>query len=226
MRLPDINTELQPRFPESKAISKKDVINSIDEYLNLMIQDLSSQGEYLHWHQVQEILKGKLRSVNINKRGSRISEQEIPTWEKFYKCHGRVEELIKLFCLLSPITSIHELQQAIASSEGVQHYEELCLGPILKHPAVQQCFRPPQDLQAAPEISLYNIMSSLQQCLHQHRRRNKESRVELVDFLEFMQHNLSLPSKEHLCIRIKSFPLAIQVSYSIISGVSFTVHNT
>ena len=219
--LPDVNYELHPRFPESKPLSKQDIINSIDEYLKLMIQDLSSQGKYLPCYVIRNILKEKLK--NVNKRDQYISEKEIPTWEKFFKCHGRIEELIKLFCIMSPLTSLYELEQALVASEGVHSFEELCLGPIVKHPLVQQYFRPPKDIQKVPEISLYVIMSNLQQCLHR-SIRDRNSKLQLDEFLEFMQKSHSLPSKEHLCVKISSFPLAIQASDCMILKINKSVH--
>lgn len=210
MTLPNINNLLRPHFPKSKVVTKQEIINSIDEFLNIMIKDLSSQGKYLPCQQVREILQEQLRNFKKSD-GQHISVKDIPSWEKFYKCHGRVEELIKLFCILSPFTSIHEMEQAIISSEEVHNFEELCLGPILKHPIVQQHFKPPHDLKKVPEISYYDIMSSLKNCMQQNRRGPI---LQLDAVLEFMQKKFSVPSKEHLCIRISSFPLAIQVQYT------------
>lgn len=207
MNLPTVNDQLHPSFPKS-VLTKKDVINIIDNYLKLIIEDLSSQRKYVPSQIIEDILRRELDNANRSSKRDYISRRDIPTWEKFYKTHGRVEEYIKCFCALAAVSSLYELEQAIISSEQVHSFDELHLGPLLKHPLVQQYFKPPPDLQSIPEVSLYDIMSSLRECLHQKSSRN--SKITLEQFVEFMRQKYSKPSKEHLCIKISSFPLAIQ----------------
>ena len=179
--------------------------------LEAMIEELSSKGKFLSDSIVRDLLHDLLRQANRgNPPGSRIlTVRDIKAWTDFSKVHGRVQELIKIFCRMTPITSLYELEQAIISTENVDNYEALHLGPLLKHPLAQDFFKPPNDLESIPKVNSFKIYKHLLDFISKSSRRDE--RKSLEEFLEYMQRKEMLESVYHLCVRITSFPLAIQV---------------
>ena len=184
----------------------------VNTTLEAMIEELSSKGKFLSHSVVRDLLQDLLRQANQgNPPGSRIiTIRDIKAWTDFSKAHGRVEELIKLFCRMTPITSLYELEQAIISTENVDSYEALHLGPLLKHPLAQDFFKPPNDLESIPKMNSFKIYKHLLDFISKSSKRDE--RKSLEEFLEYMQRKEMLESVYHLCVRITSFPLAIQVS--------------
>ena len=183
----------------------------VNTTLEAMVEELSSKGKFLSQSVVRDLLQDLLRQANRgNPPGSRIiTFRDIKPWTDFSKVHGRVEELIKIFCRMTPITSLYELEQAIISTENVDNYEALHLGPLLKHPLAQDFFKPPNDLESIPKMNSFKIYKHLLDFISKSSKRDE--RKSLEEFLEYMQRKEMLESVYHLCVRITSFPLAIQV---------------
>ena len=204
---PDMEGPNLPVAPLKTKRNKKMDKQWVNSTLEAMIEDLSLSGKFLPTYKVWDLLQSLLRQAHQS--GRAISFKEIPAWSEFSKAHGRIEELIKVFCRMSPVTSLYELEQAIVSTEGVDNYEALHLGPLLRHPLVQNFFKPPTDLESIPNITSFKMYKHLSEFVN--KRSNRSERQSLEEFLEFMQKRERLESVYHLCVRITSFPLAVQV---------------
>ena len=189
--------------------SKQKVVEKISAKVEELISDLSSQGKFLQPDKVRGLVLEIIRKENYG-RHDRIFYRDITAMADYSKVHGRIEELIKVFCWFSPVTSLHELKLAIIESEKVDNYEALHLGPITKHPKVMDLFKLQNaaSLDTVPDISAYKIQDYLMKFLSKRKRSEKQS---LEGFLEYVREREFAESVYHLCIRITSFPLAIQV---------------
>ena len=189
--------------------TKQKAIEKINAKVEELISDLSSQGKFLQPDMVRKLV---VEMINKENRGrhDRIVLWDITAMADYSKVHGRIEELIKVFCWFSPVTSLHELEQAVIESEKVDKYEALHLGPITKHPKVIDLFKLQEaaSLDTVPDISAYKIQNYLMKFLSKRKRSEKQS---LEGFLEYVREREFAESVYHLCIRITSFPLAIQV---------------
>ena len=201
---------LPKSMPSQMKRGKKDQ-QWVNTTLEAMVEELSSKGKFLSQSVVRDLLQDLLRQANQGNppRSRIISVRDIKAWTDFSKVHGRVEELIKIFCRMTPITSLYELEQAIISTENVDNYEALHLGPLLKHPLAQDFFKPPNDLESIPKMNSFKIYKHLLDFISKNSKRDE--RKSLEEFLEYMQRKEMLESVYHLCVRITSFPLAIQV---------------
>ena len=190
-------------------ISKQKVVENINAKVEELISDLSSQGKFLQPDKVRGLVLEIIRKENYD-RYDRIVYRDITAMADYSKVHGRIEELIKVFCWFSPVTSLHELELAIIESEKVDNYDALHLGPIIKHPKVMDLFKLQNaaSLDTVPDISAYKIQNYLMKFLSKRKRSEKQS---LEGFLEYIREREFAESVYHLCIRITSFPLAIQV---------------
>jgi hypothetical protein len=214
-RMESASTSLSTRLTFTDVRGRPDphtvVIKKINDRLDAIIDDLASTGKFVPEHVVKGF-KDELKRV----ARCYINEREIVVWERFSKTHGRIAELIKIFCWMSPITTLYELEQALMSAEKVATFAELRIGPLIKHPAVAKFFQPPPELREIPEISAHTIQKTLMKFLDKTRKvaARGERRQSFQDFLDFFAKTLSRPTPHHLCVRITSFPLAIQTNFT------------
>ena len=190
-----------------QRMNKAQILGEINSKLEEIIEDLSSRGKFLPCDVVRGIASNLIRMAE-NRHQCRISWKELSAYNDFSKCHGRIEELIRVYCLFTPFTTLHELGIALAQSESVANFEDLHLGPLIKHPKVMDLFKPPDDLDSPPEITVYQLHGYLFNLIDKSKRHAK---FDLEEYLEFVRKKLGLESVQHLCVRIGSFPLLIRV---------------
>ena len=195
---------------KGRSLSKSEAVKKINTTLDSIIDDLASTRKFVPEGTVKQFLEKLLYQ---SRQSGYITMREIKAWEEYNKTHSRIAELIKIFCQMSPITTLHELERALVSVESISQFEDLRMGPLIKHPLVAKFFQPPSDLQEIPQITAYQIQKTLSKFLDKMRgvERRTGHRHSQEDFLEFFTKAESKPSPLHLCVRITSFALAIQV---------------
>ena len=198
-----------PKKKVKKAETMEEVLEGINSKLGEVIEELSAKGKFVPVSFIRDVMHEILREVYYG-RHLRIDWRNVKAMENYSKVHGRVDELIKIFCWFNPITSLYELEQALILSEKVNSFEELHMGPLLKHPHVRKLFQPADDLEEIPKISGFKIRRYLMDFLTKRGRGERKSTVE--EFLEFVRMKESKDTINHLCIRVTSYSLAIQVS--------------
>lgn len=206
--------QLSSRMLGKRGMVKEDVIAIVNSEVEDCIKKLSSKGKFVPEYTVKQLAMDIVRQAC---RGSdiRINWYEVKAANEYSKLHGRTNELIKLYCQLTPITTLHDLGLAIAHIENTSEYENLCMGPLVKHPIVKDLFKPPDDLATPPKITLFQLYQHVMKMTARRRMNTSGERFSLEDYLEFVRKKEGLESTFHLCIRIKSFPLLLQV-YNII----------
>ena len=196
---------------KGRPISTSEAAKKINSRLDAMIDDLASAGKFIPESVVKDFANRLLQQCRYAR--CVVGFRDLRVFEDYGKRHGRVAELIKIFCWMSPITTVHELERALVSVESVTRFEDMRIGPLIKHPLVAKFFQPPSDLQEVPEITAHQIQKTLFKFLDKTRRAaGRGEKHSMEDFLQFFAKNESKPSPHHLCVRITSFPLAIQVS--------------
>ena len=206
-----LSTRLTFTDVRGRPDAPKVVVKKINDRLDAIIDDLASTGKFVPEYVVKKFKDELVREARHARYN--ISERDIVVMDSYFKVHGRVAELIKIFCWMSPITTLYELEQALVTAEKVTTFQELRVGPLIKHPAVAKFFQPPPDLREIPEITAHQIQKTLMKFLDKTRKgaATRGEKHSVQDFLEFFAKSLSRPSPHHLCVRITSFPLAIQV---------------
>jgi hypothetical protein len=184
-----------------------EVVKKINAKVEEIIEELSAKDKFLPSEAVRKIVNDLISRAR-NQNHVNVSFRDITAFSDFSKLHGRVDELIKVYCMYTPVTSIHELGIALAYSEKVSNYEDLHLGPLIKHPRICDYFKPPDDIETAPEITVHQLHGYLTKLVDKTRRGSKHS---LEEYLEFVRKKQGLETASHLCVRIQSFPLLIQV---------------
>ena len=203
----DIRTPpVQPQFKRSE--NSTSVINKIEEYLKSFVNYLSKQGKHLPGYLVDKEVKSICNKAS-SLVGRRIDFKSIEVGVEFDKLQKRLNEFIRIFCWISPITSLFELQRTICEFEKVEDFEELKIGPIVKHPEVIRLFKVPEDVLTVPEITAYDIHMCLTKYISKSKRTDTR---DVEEFMTFLADKFRVSSPLHLCVRISSFPLACSVS--------------
>ena len=208
----DLSMRLTFTDARGRPDNPKVAADKINTRLNAIIDDLGAKGKFVPEHVVKDF-KDKLLKQCYRARCS-VNFRDIREFDEYSKAHGRIEQLIRIFCWMSPITTLYELEKSLVSSEKVTTFQELRMGPLIKHPLVTKFFQPPHYLQEIPEITAHQIQKTLMKFLDKTRKKaaTRGDRHSVEDFLEFFAKSLSKTSPLDLCVRITSFPLAIQVS--------------
>lgn len=107
---------------------------------------------------------------------------------------------IHCFVSVRKMTSLHDLDSEICKSEGIEKFDELGLGPLLRYPLVQYYFSVPADAKEVCKITFEQLIGRLSVFVY--RYRNKEMKVE--EFLDFLVEKHSVKTREELGVRIQS----------------------
>lgn len=95
---------------------------------------------------------------------------------------------------------MHDLDVEICRTEGIEKFEELGLGTLLRQPLVQHYFSVTSDATEVCKITIEDLISRLSIFLY--RAKNKEITVD--EFLDFLVQKYSVATRENLGVRIQS----------------------
>ena len=89
---------------------------------------------------------------------------------------------------------------AICKNEGVEQFEELELGPLVRHPLVVHYFSVSSDVTEVFKITTEEIIS----CFCEFMDTHKGKEIDVKEFLDFIAKKRSVTSREKLSVRIQS----------------------
>lgn len=99
------------------------------------------------------------------------------------------------------ITSLSDMEVEICKNEGVGKFEELGLGPLVKHNLVQHYFSVPSNLNEIMKITMAEIVL----LLHKFMLVNQNKKIGGDEFLDFVSKKRKVDDKLKLGIRIRHF---------------------
>ncbi|XP_042988341.1 protein NO VEIN-like isoform X4 [Carya illinoinensis] len=121
-----------------------------------------------------------------------------------------INAFIHCFIGVRRITSLYDLEVAICENEGVEKFEELELGPLLRHPLILHYFSVNSDVTEVFKITIEEILSFLWKFVIRKRSKKlKNKDITAEEFLDFIAKKQSVESKEKLGIRIQSLGMHI-----------------
>lgn len=123
----------------------------------------------------------------------------------------KVNAFIHCFVAVRRITSLYDLDVAICKSEGIEQFEELELGPLVRHPLAMHYFSVSSDVAEVHRITSEEIISYLFEFMDTQKRKLK------VDaFLDFIAKKQSVSNREKLCVRIQNLRYVNAIFYLFI----------
>ena len=107
---------------------------------------------------------------------------------------------------------------AICKNEGVEQFEDLELGPLVRHPLIMHYFSISSDASGVFKITSAEIIS----CLDEFMEACKDKHIIIEEFLEYIAKKRSLTGRERLGVRIQSLGYAIH----FLLLLHFDINNT
>ncbi|OVA05273.1 protein of unknown function DUF3883 [Macleaya cordata] len=192
------NFSLQQR-PNSYATSSKpnETLDRIEKAIVKAHHNLLLTGETVSAWSVSQSALLYLRVDSWSSLGFQM--QQVPS---LY--HLMVNAFIHCFVGARRITSLYDLDVAICKNEGVERFEELKLGPLVRHPLVVHYFSVPSGTKEVHRITTEGIISRLVQFID-----GKGKFIQAEEFLQFLATKESVEVKEKLGVRIQSLKLHI-----------------
>ncbi|GJS11643.1 histidine kinase-like ATPase, C-terminal domain-containing protein [Tanacetum coccineum] len=176
----------------------------IDAAVKKAHSDLLAAGESVTAWRVSQAALVMLKADSFESLGFHM--QNVPSLYQIIITEAKVNSFINCFVAVQKITSLHDLVLAICENEGVTSFEELELGPILKHPLVVHYFSIGPDVTEICKITTEQVVAYLSIL----PRKKKKTMVD--DLLEFIAKKRK-KNRENLCIRIQS--LGMHIGYII-----------
>ncbi|XP_057682155.1 uncharacterized protein wu:fj29h11 [Corythoichthys intestinalis] len=193
---------------EAHQVKKKRTVNP-DEVESLMedvIRDLAKQGELVTKEKVIS------RACSLMQLTSKQLERQNPihTTQALKDLHYLKREVIiyiQATEALTTVCTLYELGQSLAALKNKKHYEELNLGPLCKLPVIHRMFKIDSNTRDddIPQIETVDILKQLRN----YRRKSKEPRVDLAEFMKHLADHYKCDSPYELGIRIQSLGLPI-----------------
>ncbi|XP_031403779.1 protein NO VEIN isoform X1 [Punica granatum] len=194
------NFSLRPRLeasPQSPGLS----LERIERAVVRARWDLHASGESVSAWKVSQAVVSALRVDSWSSLGFQM--QEIPSLHRLMLIEGKINAFIHCFVGVWGITTLHDLQAAICRNEGVENFEDLELGPLLRHPLVLHYFSVNTD--KVFKITSAEIISYLCEFLDAFPKND----VKVEEFLDFIAMKRSMSNKEMLMVRIQSLGMHI-----------------
>ncbi|TKY59984.1 hypothetical protein E2542_SST17079 [Spatholobus suberectus] len=193
-----------PQNPSPPSPNPKHAIDNADRAAANACRDLLAAGDSVSAWKVSQSALLTLQVDSWNSLG--IKMQQVPSLHRLMIAEGKVNAFVHCFVGVRRITSLYDLEVAICKNEGVDSFEALGLGPLLRHPLVIHYFSPRSDVTQVFKITSEEIIQLLSEFLDA-SKSNEFIKVELL--LEFIAKKRLVKCKEWLGIRIQNLGMHI-----------------
>ncbi|XP_076948185.1 protein NO VEIN-like [Bidens hawaiensis] len=180
-------------------------VEKIDRAVVKARRELIAAGENVSALKVSQVVLVLLQADSWDSLG--VQMQQVPSLYRLMLIEGKINAFINCFVGVWKITTLSDLETAICKNEGVQQFEELELGPLLRHPLVNHYFCVSSDSTGVFRISSQEILNFLVEFMDTH----KGEEVKADELLDFIAEKRSVDSKEKLHVRIQSLGLHISL---------------
>ncbi|KAL5702978.1 hypothetical protein ACHQM5_028128 [Ranunculus cassubicifolius] len=166
-------------------------------------RDLLASGETISAWKISHSVLLSLKSDSWSSLGFQI--QQIPSLYRLMLVEGKVNCFIHCFVGVRRITTLRDLDIEICKSEGVQRFDELELGPLLKHPLVIHYFTIPSDTKEIVDVTSEDVIRYLGEFMDKVKNRT----VKTEEFMDFVATKRSVRVKETLGVRIQNLRMHV-----------------
>ncbi|KAK7854734.1 hypothetical protein CFP56_031055 [Quercus suber] len=159
--------------------------------------------------------------------------QEVPSLHRLMLTEGKINAFIHCFVGVQRVTTLYDLEVAICKNEGVDNFEKLELGPLLRHPLVLHYFSLKSDAAEVFKITGEEVFCFLWKFIHKKMKKSQNiesveveesldgkkkkkkkknkyiNNIQVDEFLNFIAKRRSVASKEELCIRIQNLGMHV-----------------
>ncbi|KAJ9555637.1 hypothetical protein OSB04_010251 [Centaurea solstitialis] len=174
-------------------------IEKIDKAVVKARRELMAAGENVSALKVSQAALVVLQADSWDSLG--VQMQHVPSLYRLMLIEGKINAFIHCFVEVWKITTLFDLETAICKNEGVQGFEELELGPFIRHPLINHYFCVNSNSTEVFKISSKEIISFLVEYMNAH----KGEEVKADELLDFIAKKRSVDSKEMLHVAYCSY---------------------
>ncbi|EEF44191.1 conserved hypothetical protein [Ricinus communis] len=193
-----------PKGKRKQLKHKQELVEKVDLAVEKAWQDLLAAAESISAWRVSQ---AALVTLQVESWGSLgFPMQEVPSLHRLILTEGKINAFIHCFVAVRRITSLYDLEVAICENEGIEQFEELKLGPLLRHPLVLHYFSVSCDATEVLKITTEDIILTL----HEYMGTFKEKDITADEFLDFIVKKRSVNGKGNLGVRIQGLGMHIK----------------
>ncbi|XP_024192294.1 uncharacterized protein LOC112196214 [Rosa chinensis] len=196
------NPSFAPKHFSNSAFHPQ-LLERIDGAVKKARSDLIAAGESVSAWKVSQ---SAIRILEVDCWSSLgFQMQQVPSLHRLMLTQGKIDAFIHCFVGVRRIASLYDLEVAICENEGVEQFEELGLGPLLRNPLVVHYFSVKCDATEVFRITSEEIISLLSEFMD----ACKHTYIRVEEFLDFIVKKCAVASREELGIRIYSLGMHI-----------------
>ncbi|KAK9061523.1 hypothetical protein SSX86_018705 [Deinandra increscens subsp. villosa] len=201
------NTVFDPhsQLSNKRGMQLNGATEKIDKAVVKARRELIAAGENVSALKVSQAALVVLQADSWDSLG--VQMQQVPSLYRLMLIEGKINAFINCFVEVWKITTLFDLERAICKNEGVQQFDELELGPLVRHPLVNHYFCVSSDSTGVFKLSSQEILTFLVEFMD----TNEGREVKADELLDFIAKKRSVDSKEHLHVRIQSLGLHISI---------------
>ncbi|KAL8100915.1 protein NO VEIN [Apium graveolens] len=189
-----------PSFPVQSHNSRprsNEALERIDRAALKARAEILAAGESVTAWKVSQAALLTLKAESWEALGFQM--QQVPSLYRLMVIEGKVNAFIHCFVGVQKITSLYDVELAICKNEGTEKFEELDLGPLVRHPLVVHYFGLSSEVKDVFKITSEEIIAFLSTFM-----RKKHKDIKADELLDFIAKKKSLDRKELLGVRIRS----------------------
>ncbi|XP_042063950.1 protein NO VEIN [Salvia splendens] len=193
------NNDSNNSFPQQHVKVENEMAEKVDQAAKSAWKDLLKSKENVSAWRVSQ---AALLAVNAGSWESLgLPMQEVPSLKCIMVTEEKINAFIHCFLAARKITTLYDLEVAICESEGIKKFEELELGPLVKHPLAVHYFSLTSKVTEVYRIRTEEIISYLCEFIDTHKRKS----IRAYYFLNFIREKQSASGCENLCVRVQDF---------------------
>ncbi|XP_021745800.1 uncharacterized protein LOC110711690 isoform X2 [Chenopodium quinoa] len=194
-----ISIHPNPKFPN--AGDRKETLDKVETAVASARRQIIGAGEHVSVWKLSRCALAKLQADSWDSLGFQL--HQVPSLHQLILVEAQVNTFIRCHVAVHKITSLFDLQEAICKNECVEKFEELELGPFLRHPLVMHYFSLSKDIEEVYKITSDQVVSYLLLFY------SKNQKVVIQEFLDFVARKCKVTNPRLLGLRIQSLGLHI-----------------
>ncbi|XP_021342125.1 uncharacterized protein LOC110442712 isoform X2 [Mizuhopecten yessoensis] len=173
------------------------------------IEILAEANQYVSLHRVEDLIKRRFNTNNINSLGIRYLEN-INCINEFNRSIAKVNAYIQAFVKTRSICTLYELNQCLLEyAPDKEDFASFKFGPLQRMPEVYRLFKFPTDLADIPEITSMDVLEQLRSFMTKHNKWTE--RLVMEEFMDHLVEAYAADNAYMLGVRLRSLPLAAMV---------------
>ncbi|KAL0368578.1 UNVERIFIED_CONTAM: protein NO VEIN [Sesamum calycinum] len=189
---------INSKYPQPVKV-QNEMVEKLDKAVMRARADLLASDENVSAWKVSQAALLMVKAESWESLGVQI--QQVPSLNRLLATEGKINAFIHCFVAVRRITSLYDLEVAICENEGIERFEELELGPLVRHPLAVHYFSVTSDVTEVCRIRTEDIISYLCEFIDSHKKKE----VKVDTFLDFISKKQSISGWEKLCVRVQNF---------------------